>query len=266
MTDSEAEVLHRPDTLAARLRDSYCQGAIAPLSAEVADTGIDAAYAVQDANTRFWIANGRVPVGCKTGLTSNAVQAQLGVDQPDFGILFEDMYVADGGTIAPGRLLQPKVEAEIAFIMGADAPDAHRSQDAFLDAVETIHPALEIVDSRIAGWRIALFDTVADNASCGLFVLGKGHASDGAFDFAGCAMTLHEDGEEVSAGRGSDCLGSPIIAGTWLARTMHERGRPLAAGDVVLSGALGPMVAAKPGSRYEARIEGLSPISVTFDE
>lgn len=253
------------EELAELLRHAYRDGAVPPLSQRVSDRGADAAYAVQETNTRYWTANGRMPVGRKIGLTSPAVQQQLGVDQPDYGILFDDMYVANGAAVPAGRLLQPKVEAEIAFIMGAGSQDAHLGEEKFLAAVGSVHPSLEIVDSRIADWKITLFDTIADNASAGLFVLGEAGGDPRSFDYEGCAMSLRAGGALLSEGKGSACLGSPVKAGLWLAQVMAMRGRPLQAGDIVLSGALGPMVAAEPGMLYSASIEKLGDVSVSFE-
>jgi 2-keto-4-pentenoate hydratase len=264
MTEREALMIAKPGELAAELRSAYLDGPVTPLAGRSRDADVEAAYAIQEANTRFWIANGRIPVGRKIGLTSPAVQRQLGVDQPDYGVLFDDMFVADGGTVAAAELLQPKIEAEIAFIMGAAAQHAHLGEERFLAAVDSVHPALEIVDSRIADWKITLFDTIADNASSGMFVLGAAAADPLSFDYTGCAMRMDADGVAVSEGAGAACLGSPVKAGLWLAKVMAERGRPLRSGDVVLSGALGPMVTVTRGATYRATIEGLGDVSVSF--
>ncbi len=252
-------------TVAAQLRDCYASGvAMAPIREAFPDAKIEDAYAIQAANTAHWEAQGRVVVGAKIGLTAKAVQRQLGVDQPDFGHLFADMAVADGDIVAAGRLLQPKVEAEIAFIM-ARTPDAARLTTAeLIDSVAYALPAIEIVDSRIAGWNIGIVDTVADNASSGLFVLGTRPVPLGAIDLRLCGMVLERNGEPTSFGAGAACLGNPLHALGWLAAKMAEVGRPLAQGDIVLSGALGPMVAVAPGDSVEARIGGLGSVRVGF--
>src|SRR5439155_901086 len=152
---------------------------------------------------------GRRLVGRKIGLTSTAVQAQLGVDQPDFGVLFADMAVPEEATIAPGRLLQPKVEAEVALVLDADLPHREATVADLLRATAFALPALEIVDSRIADWDITIVDTVADNASSGLFVLGGTPVPLDRVDLRGVRMTLARNGETVSRGTGADCLGSP---------------------------------------------------------
>jgi 2-keto-4-pentenoate hydratase len=253
--------------VAAQLRDCYASGkAMAPIRESFPGATIDDAYAIQEANTARWEADGRAVVGAKIGLTAKAVQAQLGVDQPDCGQLFADMAVNDGDTIAPGRLLQPKIEAEIAFVM-ARTPDAARLTTAeLIDSIAYALPAIEIVDSRIAGWNIRIVDTVADNASSGLFVLGTTPVPISHLDLRLCGMVLEKNGDPVSFGAGAACLGNPLHALGWLAGTMAQVGRPLGKGDVVLSGALGPMVAVAPGDSVEARIEGLGTVRVRFAE
>ncbi len=252
-------------TVAAQLRSCYASGkAMPPIREAFPDASIEDAYAIQSANTGFWEAQGRSVVGAKIGLTAKAVQTQLGVDQPDFGHLFADMAVNDGDTVPPGRLLQPKVEAEIAFVM-ARTPDAKRLTTAeLIDSVAYALPAIEIVDSRIAGWNIRIVDTVADNASSGLFVLGTRPVPIANIDLRLCGMVLEKNGEPTSFGAGAACLGTPLHALGWLAAKMAEVGRPLAKGDVILSGALGPMVAVAPGDSVEARIEGLGTVRVNF--
>jgi len=238
--------------------------ACAPVRSIIGDSDIETAYAVQERNTERRLKDGARLVGRKIGLTARSVQAQLGVAQPDYGMLFHDMDVPNGGEVAPGRLLQPKVEAEVAFIMGRDLDDDRLTSADVMSAIAWTVPALEIVDSRVEGWNIRITDTVADNASSGLFVLGHEMRRLDAVDLLTCGMALERNGELVSAGAGAACLGSPINATLWLARVMAKAGRPLRAGDVVLSGALGPMVPATPGAVFEARIEGLGAVRVGF--
>jgi 2-keto-4-pentenoate hydratase len=235
-----------------------------PVRATIGETDIAAAYAVQEEITTQRIAQGARLVGRKIGLTASSVQAQLGVDQPDYGMLFDDMDVPNGGIIAPGRLIQPRVEAEIAFILGRDLPEDGLTTADIIGAIDWVVPALEIVDSRIADWDIRITDTIADNASSGLFVLGHDARRIDAIDLIGCGMALERNGELASSGAGVACLGSPINAILWLARVMAKAGRPLAAGDVVMSGALGPVVSSKPGDTFEARINGLGAVRITF--
>ncbi len=235
-----------------------------PVRALLGDTDVAAAYAAQEIATTRRLAAGARLVGRKIGLTSPIVQKQLGVDRPDYGMLFHDMDVANGDEIDLGRLIQPKIEAEIAFVIGRDLDDERLGTADVLAAIDGVLPALEIVDSRIAGWDIRITDTVADNASSGLFVLGHRPRRLGDVDVLDCGMVMERAGEPVSTGIGRACLGSPINATLWLARTMAAAGRPLKAGDVVLSGALGPMVTVTPGARFEARIDGIGSVSVGF--
>ncbi|MEV0784149.1 fumarylacetoacetate hydrolase family protein [Streptomyces sp. NPDC050423] len=225
---------------------------------------IGAAYAVQRAYVERGVAAGRRPVGRKIGLTSPAVQRQLGVDQPDFGALFADMAVPEGRPIEADRLLQPKVEAEVALVLGADLQHRDPTVADLLRATAFALPALEIVDSRITGWDITIVDTVADNASSGLFVLGGTPVPLDRVDLRAVRMTLTKNGETVSRGTGADCLGSPLTAALWLASTLAGLGDPLRAGDVVLTGALGPMAVATEGDEFSAHIEGLGTVSTVF--
>lgn len=234
---------------------------IPPVSASHPVSGLAAAYAVAELNTQARLADGRRVVGKKIGLTSKAVQQQLGVDQPDFGVLFDDMEFLDGAEIPTARLIQPKVEAEVAFVVGRDLPTPAPTYGEFLNCLAYALPALEIVDSAIADWKITLFDTVADNASSGAYVLGDQPVAIGALALADLGMVMTRGGEKVSVGTGSACLGHPLRAAYWLARTMAERGQGLQAGEVILSGALGPMVAVQAGDLIQARIAALGTVS-----
>ncbi len=230
---------------------------IAPLASSL--HSLEEAYQVQALHMSERETADNPLVGHKVGLTSEAVRRQLGVDQPDFGILLADMEIHDGGQIDMRRLIQPKVEAEIAFVLDTDVDEVDR--ESVLRAVEYATPALEIVDSRIQDWRIGLFDTVADNASSGMYVLGEGAVDPRRVDLRDVVMSMAIDGEVVSTGRGSDCLGDPVEALVWVARVAAEQGRPLRAGEVVLSGALGPMVALRPGVSIVAEVEGLGRVT-----
>ncbi|HTJ72105.1 MAG TPA: fumarylacetoacetate hydrolase family protein [Actinospica sp.] len=222
------------------------------------------AYAVQRLTIEHALAAGRRIVGRKIGLTSQAVQRQLGVDRPDFGALLDDMRIPEGGEVPYGRLLQPKVEAEVALVLGEDLTEAKHTVEDVLRAVDHVRPALELVDSRIADWKITYTDTVADNGSSGLFVLGEAQVSPNDVDVAQVRMSLTRNGEQVSTGTGADCLGSPLNAAVWLADALSAVGEPLRAGDVVLTGALGPMSTAAPGDVFEAQISELGSVRVSF--
>jgi 2-keto-4-pentenoate hydratase len=241
---------------------------VPPVRERFAADDLAAAYAVQRAGVERKLAAGRRIVGRKIGLTSAAVQAQLGVGQPDFGALLSDMAVPDDGIVPAGRLLQPRVEAEVALVLAHDLDVSEPNIADVIRATAFALPALEIVDSRIAGWDITITDTVADNASSGLFVLGGTPVPLTATDLRAARMTLRRTSggkdEEVARGTGADCLDGPLNAAVWLARTLAEQGDPLRAGDIVLTGALGPMVAAAPGDRFEAEITSLGSVRVRF--
>lgn len=256
-----AVIVTAADRLVAAAKEGV---ACAPVRTLLGDADIDAAYAVQELNTERACAAGRRLVGRKIGLTSPAVQKQLGVDQPDFGMLFADMAMPENLAIPAGAVLQPKIEAEVALILGADL-DGHQLTlaDVVLGVAYAL-PALEIVGSRIEKWEIGIVDTIADNASSGLFVLGGPVRRLDGLDLAAATMTLRRGDDIVSQGVGAACLGHPLNAVLWLAREMVARGRPLRRGDIVLSGALGPMVPVKPGDRFEASIEGLGTVVALF--
>ncbi|MDM0108384.1 fumarylacetoacetate hydrolase family protein [Variovorax sp. J22R24] len=225
---------------------------------------IDAAYRVQQIVTQRRLEAGGRLVGRKIGLTSKAVQKQLGVDSPDFGALFADMAVGDGEEIAPARLMQPKAEAEIALVLKRDLPHEKHTVADMIAATAYALPAIEVVGSRIANWDIRLADTVADNASSGLFVLGTRPVTLDKLDLAACGMVMERRGDQVSVGGGAACLGNPLNAAIWLADMLVSMGTPLRAGDVLMTGALGPMVAAQPGDVFTAHIEGLGSVDAVF--
>ncbi len=255
-------ILGAANALMAASRD---QKPIAPIAADFGDNAdLDAAYAVQEHVTKAALAEGRRLVGRKIGLTSVAVQAQMGVDQPDYGMLFADMEYADGETIPAGMFIQPKVEAEIAFVLGRDLPSQDLTVNELIGAIDYALPAMEIVDSRIRDWKIGILDTIADNASSGGYVLGSRPVRLADFDLRLCGMVMERLGQPVSFGAGMACMGNPLIAAQWLARKMAEVGRPLCAGDVILSGALGPMVAARPGDSFRVAINGLGDVNTYF--
>jgi 2-keto-4-pentenoate hydratase len=238
---------------------------IAPLRETYQDMSVEDAYAIQRVNTQKRVSEGRSIVGCKIGLTSVAVQKQLGVDQPDFGMLFDDMGYGDGEPIPASILRQPKVEAEIAFVLGRDIAVANPGLQDVIGAIDYALPALEIVGSRIANWNIRIADTIADNASSSHYVLGTTPRRLSEFDARMCGMVMERRGDPVSVGAGAACLGNPLNAVVWLARKMASLNTPLSAGDLVLSGALGPMVSVAPGDIFEARINGLGSVRAVFD-
>jgi len=229
---------------------------------------LPAAYAVQQGLVRARIAGGVSVVGRKIGATSKAVQDQLGVDQPDFGYLLSDMDISQDDPISMRTLVQPRVEAEVAFRLARDidVPEDEITLSFVRDAVEVALPALEIVDSRIENWDIHFTDTVADNASSGLFVIGTDARPLSEIEPRDVDMTLTVNGEVRSAGNGVACLGDPLEALRWLAVQASRFGDPLRAGHLILSGALGPFVPFAAGDDVVATISGFAPLSVKFGE
>lgn len=255
------------EALAEALRTAESTGQpCPPLRLRAEGAGAAEAYAIQEINTARAIGAGRRLAGRKIGLTARAVQIQLGVDQPDYGAIFADMILGDAEPIAAGRVLQPKVEVEVALVLEHDLAMAQPTVTDVIRATAYALPAIEVVGSRIAGWDIRLFDTIADNASSGLVVLGGPPRKLEGLDLRLCGMTLERRGEPVSTGAGAACLGSPLVAAAWLARKMVEVGSPLRAGDLVMTGALGPMVAVEPGDVVEGRISGLGSVRAVFEK
>ncbi|MGE8541081.1 MAG: 2-keto-4-pentenoate hydratase [Acinetobacter sp.] len=238
---------------------------IAPIRAELGEHAtVNDAYVIQELNTERALKNGRRLVGRKIGLTSVAVQKQLGVDSPDFGMLFADMAYGDGEAIPACKLIQPKVEAEIALVLKADLNQAQHTYADIISATDYALAAIEVVDSRIENWKISLLDTVADNASSAAYVLSSQPVSLADVDLVNCKMQMTRAGEVVSEGIGKACLANPLNAAVWLADEMVKRGRPLQKGDLVLTGALGPMVVAHPGDEFKVKIEGFGSVTAVF--
>ena len=238
----------------------------APVRELLPGGGLEDGYEVQRL-VHARTSSGRRRVGRKVGLTSAAVQEQMGVDTPDLGVLYADMAYGDAEPIPYDRLLQPRIEAEVAFVLGGDLPDHVVTTSDVLRAVDFVVPAIEVCDSRIEDWDISLFDTVADNASSGVFVTGAApRALRDIEDLKGSEMTLVSGGSTLSSGTGAACMGHPVNAVIWLANAVAERGEPLRAGEIVLSGSLGPLVPAEPGESYEATIGGLGTVTAVFTE
>ena len=203
-------------------------------------------------------------VGRKIGLTSFAIQDWLGVSEPDFGVLLDDMVVLDGAEANTSHLLQPRVEAEVAFVLGGDIRGPGVTAADVVRATDHVVPALEIIDSRIADWKITYEDTIADNASSGLFVLGNGPRKLIDTDLRCAGMALRKNGAVVSTGAGAACLGHPVNAVVWLANKLAEFGQGLRSGEIVLSGALGPVTDVEAGDWVRADIAHLGSVSVRF--
>ncbi|MFG1667693.1 2-keto-4-pentenoate hydratase [Streptomyces sp. Y7] len=262
-TTADADMIEKA---VARLVAAAASGeACPPVRDLIGRDDLAAAYAVQQRITEVRLAGGATVVGRKIGLTAAAVQQQLGVDRPDFGMLFDDMAHTDGAVVAFDAVLQPRVEAEVAFVLKDDLAEGPLDAGQVRAAIDYAVAALEICGSRVAGWDISFGDTVADNASSRAYVLGTERKTLAEVEPKDVAMTMSIDGLEVSTGTGAECLGDPINAVVWLARQLRDLGsEPLRAGQVVLSGALGPMRPVEPGNTVTATITGLGSVSVSF--
>jgi len=227
---------------------------------------VAAAYAVQERITSARLAEGAAIVGRKIGLTSKAIQEQVGVDQPDFGVLFDDMAYGDDDVLPAESILQPRAEAEIAFVLRDDLAEGELDYAQVSAAIDYAVAAIEICGSRIAGWDISFGDTVADNASSGAYVLGNVRKSLDEVVPREVVMSMTIDGAEVSTGNGAACLGDPIEAVVWLARKARELGQPLRAGQVILSGALGPMRPIAAGNVVQVSIEPLGTVGFSVSK
>jgi 2-keto-4-pentenoate hydratase len=252
---------------ARRIRNAWRNGkTIRPIRETLRKGDIDAAYAIQQTNTDIWIKEGRRVIGRKIGLTAKAVQKQLGVDQPDYGIIYADMAIVDGDEIDFSLVAQPKAEAEVALVLADDLDHEQITLLDLIDATAYALPAIEVVGSRIAKWDINILDTIADNASSGMICLGTRPVLLDDIDLRMCGMVMENKGEQVSVGAGVACLGNPLNAAVWLARKMVDVGMPLSAGDVIMTGALGPMAPIGPGEVIEARISGLGSVRAAFTD
>ncbi len=225
---------------------------------------VDDAYRIQLTNIDLEVAGGRRIVGKKIGLTSPPMQQLLGVDQPDYGHLLDSMQVKGGKTPLKG-LLQPKVEGEIAFVLKRDLTGDQNTVQTVLDATDYVVAAIEVVDSRVADWRITIVDTVADNASSGLYVLGDTRCAVTDIDRKGICMGLYKNGQLLNQGQGSAVLGDPAYAVAWLANMLHRYGVPLKAGEIILSGALTAAVPAQAGDCFTAQFDTLGDVKLCFE-
>ncbi len=260
-------------SIAERIWTAQCSGqpCEAP-SADHPDLDVATAYAVQHRliqwrhTKRGLFDKPARPVGRKIGLTSPAIQQWLGVSEPDFGVLLDDMVVLDGMSASTEVLLQPRVEAEVAFVFRDSLQGPGVTAADVICATDHVLPALEIIDSRIADWDITYEDTIADNASSGMFVLGNSPRELKSLDLRLAGMALRKNGDVVSTGVGAACLGNPINAVVWLANKLAEFGQQISAGEIVLSGALGPVTDIAPGDWVRADIAGLGVVNVRFGE
>ncbi|MBT2738851.1 2-keto-4-pentenoate hydratase [Bacillus sp. ISL-7] len=237
---------------------------VAPLTDLYPDITIHDAYRVQMKSIDQKVKDGQKIVGKKIGLTSFAMQELLGVDQPDYGHLLDGMDIPNSGSIPIETLFNPKVEAELAFVLKKDLKGPAVTMEDVLEATEYIVPSIEIVDSRITDWKIKLEDTVADNASCGLFTLGGQRFDPNGMDLAKIEMSLYKNGEIMNKGTGADVLGHPATCVAWLANKLTEYDVTLKAGEVILSGALSAAVVAQKGDVFTAEFSQLGKVEVSF--
>jgi len=250
---------------AARLLGAYVTGVpIEPISGGPDSVTVGEAYAIQLAQVDRWRRDGRLVRGHKIGLTSAAMQEQLGIDQPDYGHLFADMFFPPGEPVPVARFLQPRAEPEIAFVLAGELAGPGVTVEDAVAAVGAVHPALEIIDSRIADWRIGLVDTIADNASSGGVVLGAEALPVSATDLAGVRCAFAVNGAVVATGLGSDVEGTPLGALTWLANRLGALGHRIEAGHVVLSGSLTKAVPVGAGDVVTADFPRLGSVRAAF--
>ncbi len=237
---------------------------VRPLIAQDASLTIDDAYAISLDFLARRRADGERVIGKKIGVTSKAVQDMLGVHQPDFGFLTDWMQVKGDIDVDAKALIAPRAEAEIAFILKDSLNGPGVTPEQVVAATESIAPCFEIVDSRIADWQISIVDTVADNASCGVFVLGEARADPRAFDLPSLQVTVTKNGEPLSAGYGHAVQGDPAMAVAWLANTLGSYGVTLDAGDIILSGSVVPLAPAVKGDRFEMTLHGIGTCAANF--
>jgi len=237
-----------------------------PVRELIGEIDIDLAYQIQELfNQRVFDQKGYTRSGFKIGLTSPAVQKQLGVDQPDFGVIFHQTDISISRSVAFDDLMQPKVEAEMAFVLGCDVTKTIEDIEDVKKVLDSVYLSMEIVGSRVLNWDIRITDTVADNASASHYVLSEHATEIEDVDFEAAKMKLYENGELKSEGIASACMGNPLNAVLWLCNTFITRGVKLKKGDVILSGALGPMVPCVQGAEYRAEIEGLGELSFNIN-
>lgn len=237
---------------------------LVPLTEREPDITIDDAYRIQLRMIERRIANGETVIGKKIGVTSKAVQQMLNVYQPDFGLLLSGMVYAEGQAIPADSMIAPRAEAEVAFILKRDLDGPGVTAADVLRATDFVMPCFEIVDSRIKDWKIKIQDTVADNASCGVFVLGGTPRSLRGLDLSVAGMVVEKNGEIVSTSAGASVQGSPVNAVAWLANTLGALGIPLKAGEVILSGSQSPLMPVKAGDFFTCSVGGLGSCSARF--
>lgn len=261
----DSEIVELAESLATASKTSE---AIGPLTEKKPDLTIDEAYAVQLYNIDKQLEEGSKIVGKKIGLTSKAMQASLGVDEPDYGHLLDNMVISpDNPVVYSDQVMQPRAEGELAFILKKDLVGPNVTVEDVLDATESIVASIEVVDSRVKDWKIQLRDTVADNASSAMYVLGENFLKPDEVDRIGVEMQLYKNGELINEGTGAAVLGDPAYCVAWLANKLHNYDIQLKAGEVILAGALSTAIDAKPGDEFVCKFtEGFGDVTLRFDE
>jgi 2-oxopent-4-enoate/cis-2-oxohex-4-enoate hydratase len=265
MTLAGSRIQALGDELFAALRS---RSVLEPLTSRENGIDIDDAYRVSLRFLERRKAEGEKVIGKKIGVTSKPVQDMLGVHQPDFGFLLDTMHVADGATLSLSemKLIQPRAEGEIAFVVKKDLKGPGVTEEQVLDATDYVSACFEIVDSRIRDWKIRIQDTVADNASCGVFVIGADRVKPKSLDLAAVKMDITKNGAHVASGLGSAVQGHPATAVAWLANTLGRFGIPFLAGEIILSGSLAPLLPIAPGDQFEMTLAGIGGASIGFEE
>ena len=259
---NDATLTRLADELYTALRE---RKTVTPLTERETDISLESAYAISERVLNYRLAEGEHLVGKKIGVTSKAVQSMLNVHQPDFGYLTDAMvYSSEDAVPISSTLIQPRAEGEIAFVLKRDLRGPGVTTAQVLQATECVMPCFEIVDSRVEDWKIRIEDTVADNASCGLLVLGDQAVKPSAVDLTTCGMVVHKNGKLLSTGAGAAALGSPLNCVAWLANTLGRFGVALKAGEIILSGSLVPLEPVSAGDHMSLAIGGIGTASVRF--
>jgi 2-keto-4-pentenoate hydratase len=254
------------DVLAADLAQAErSRQPIPPLTATHPEIDVVDAYEIQLINIRQRVAEGARVVGHKVGLSSLTMQQMMGVDEPDYGHLLDEMQVFEETPVKAGKYLYPRVEVEVCFLLAHDLPGAACTEDDVLAATAALVPSIELIDTRITDWKIALCDTIADNASSAGFVLGAARMPPTGIDIKQIEAVLSCNGEVVAKGRSDAVLGNPVTAVAWLARKVEGFGVRLRAGDIVLPGSCTRAIDARPGDSFVADFAGLGSVRLSFE-